>query len=294
MEQRTDSWTSWRRRGLGASDAPIILGVSPWKTPYQLWLEKTGRAEPAKGNWATERGNEMEPRARARYELIHLRDMPPVTMEHPEFPFIRASLDGLSTDGKIVLEIKCPGEKDHQTAKAGQVPEKYIWQLEHQLFVTGAEEAHYFSYYEKKVDGFVTTRDHALVVYHSVPERRKKLLKELFAFWDYIQKNEPPPIAEKDALIVTDPNLQSLVRKLGDAKVAYKEAQELAEKLELEYCELKSEVAKRMTHPKIRYADVEVTKVISKFKDGRESITHRVDILNSPRGHSTEGGSNGK
>jgi len=32
-----------RKGFIGGSDAPIILGLSPWKSPYQLWLEKIGQ-----------------------------------------------------------------------------------------------------------------------------------------------------------------------------------------------------------------------------------------------------------
>lgn len=34
-----------RKKYLGSSDAPVALGLSPWRTPKELWLEKTGRLE---------------------------------------------------------------------------------------------------------------------------------------------------------------------------------------------------------------------------------------------------------
>lgn len=39
-------WLAERQKGIGASDAPVILGVSPWKTAYPLYAEKVGDAEP--------------------------------------------------------------------------------------------------------------------------------------------------------------------------------------------------------------------------------------------------------
>ena len=33
-----------RRSGIGGSDVAAILGLSRWKTAYQVWQEKTGRA----------------------------------------------------------------------------------------------------------------------------------------------------------------------------------------------------------------------------------------------------------
>ncbi len=38
-EQRSEEWLKLRREGLGASDIPAVLGISPYKTPYQLWAE---------------------------------------------------------------------------------------------------------------------------------------------------------------------------------------------------------------------------------------------------------------
>lgn len=39
-------WLEVRREGIGCSDASIIVGLNRWKSPFQLWLEKTGKAEP--------------------------------------------------------------------------------------------------------------------------------------------------------------------------------------------------------------------------------------------------------
>ncbi len=43
--QNTPEWHAFRRKRIGASDAPVIMGISPWKTPYQLWIEKTSGIE---------------------------------------------------------------------------------------------------------------------------------------------------------------------------------------------------------------------------------------------------------
>ena len=77
MEQRSKSWEEWRLKGLGSSDAPIVMGVSAWMTRFGLWELKTGRARPQQTNWAMERGNQLEPKARAHYELISDIDMAP-------------------------------------------------------------------------------------------------------------------------------------------------------------------------------------------------------------------------
>lgn len=39
-------WLKERQTGIGGSDAGAVLGVSPWRTPVDVWLDKTGRATP--------------------------------------------------------------------------------------------------------------------------------------------------------------------------------------------------------------------------------------------------------
>ena len=43
--QQTANWHRWRQQGLGASDAPVIMGEAAFKTPRMLWSIKTGRAQ---------------------------------------------------------------------------------------------------------------------------------------------------------------------------------------------------------------------------------------------------------
>ena len=192
-----NEWHEWRAKGLGASDAPIVLGVSPWKTRHELWLEKTGQVgKDYKSNWAIDRGNRLEPLARAHYELMVGFDAPPCIVEHRDHPFIRASLDGYSPSHKRVLEIKCPGKKDHDNALLGKVPKKYYPQLQHQLYVTGAKSCDYFSF-----DGH-----NGVIV--SVPVDKPfivALVYHLIEFWDCVINNKAP--SEKIDPVPFDANL---------------------------------------------------------------------------------------
>lgn len=151
MEQRSDNWLDWRKAGIGSSDAPVIMRVSPWKTPYQLWQEKTGQIQKEHiSNWAQDRGNRIEPIARAKYELTFDLEMGPATCQHFQLPWLRASMDGWNPLLKRGLEIKVPGKADHEMAVSGHIPEKYLPQVMHQFIVTGAEIIDYYSYYVAK------------------------------------------------------------------------------------------------------------------------------------------------
>ena len=39
LDQRTDAWKAWRNQGITATDSTVILGASPYKTPWRLWAE---------------------------------------------------------------------------------------------------------------------------------------------------------------------------------------------------------------------------------------------------------------
>lgn len=178
------AWMQWRSKGIGASDTPIILGVSPWKTRKELWEEKTGLVKKEyKSNWAIDRGNRLEPLARTHYELMVNFDSPPCFVQHYKYSFIRASLDGFNKSHDIILEIKCPGKKDHENAMNGLVPMKYYPQIQHQLFVTGSKKCHYFSF-----DG----HNGCIVEVEPDTAYMASMLVYLIDFWDCVLTQKEP------------------------------------------------------------------------------------------------------
>lgn len=72
-----------------------MLGLSPWTTPYQLWLQKTGRKCQA-ANQAMQHGTDMEPAARAAYEVQTGEIMQPLVLKDGVYS---ASLDGMTLEG---------------------------------------------------------------------------------------------------------------------------------------------------------------------------------------------------
>ena len=68
LQQNTPDWHRWRLQGLGASDAPVIMGEAAFKTPRMLWSIKTGRAQEDAAGPAARRGRELERLARRTYE----------------------------------------------------------------------------------------------------------------------------------------------------------------------------------------------------------------------------------
>src|SRR3990167_4296803 len=110
------SWLEARRQGLGASDAPVILGLSPWKTPLALYAEKLGlEIEEPEQTEAMSWGLRLQPVIIAAFEEQSGRSALPqrdfLIDRSPDLPWMLASLDGWTKrrpeDAEIgVLEVK--------------------------------------------------------------------------------------------------------------------------------------------------------------------------------------------
>lgn len=209
------AWHGWRKQGLGASDAPIIMNASPWKTPYQLWLEKTGQKKrDTTTNWAQSRGNRLEPIARMKYEETFAMKMPAKVFKEGN---LLASMDGWNADFNGGLEIKCPGYPDHAKCMAGEIPDKYIWQLVHQAIVTKADWIDYFSYHVEK-DGDERNGDCQWIRFEATQEQINDYISHATRFWHCVQTKEAPPMGDKDFLPVSDSNLTILAERYETAK----------------------------------------------------------------------------
>ena len=135
-----------RTTSIGASDAAAALGVCPWKSPFQLWAEKTGIADPPDLDAveAVAWGTILEPIVAVAYgsqsgRKVDHNDDAEVT-RHPERPFLTATLDAIQTDkdrGIGALEIKTAGHWVGKQWLDGDPPLHYQVQLQHQLAVTG-------------------------------------------------------------------------------------------------------------------------------------------------------------
>lgn len=193
--QGSQEWLDFRKGKIGASQVAAIMGVSPYLTPYQLWSEMVGMTPPQAYNPAMARGNRLEPEARAYFEKMMGIDVKPEVFSHEEFPWLICSLDGMSADGKLIVEIKCLKDSDHQLAVNGKVPSQYFPQLQMQMAVTGLDRCHYFSYNGGSGAFVVVMRDDVYV---------EKMIKECNIFYERILSYTPPDLEERDYVDMKD------------------------------------------------------------------------------------------
>lgn len=184
-----EEWLEWRRQGVGASDAPAIMGVSPWSTPYQTWRNKI-MPRKSQDSSSMKRGRDLEPRARAEFEMKIGSFVYPTNVENEELPWLRASLDGLCKENRIMVEIKCPNRADHALALEGLVPEKYWPQCQHQLLVTGLPSMFYWSFDGSNGSLVKVDRDNDYL--------ENMLLPELKRFWFCVASCVSPPLTTSD------------------------------------------------------------------------------------------------
>lgn len=196
LKQGTEEWHEHRKLFRNASESPIVMGLSPWMTPYQLWKIKTGRAAPQEATAPMKYGTEMEPFARAAYEEKTCLVMQPLVMTSGDYS---ASLDGITLDGDLIVEIKCPykGKSSElwQAVEIGEVPEMYRIQIQHQLLVSGAKLAHLFVF--DGDDGILLT-----IAPDQVAQQRIKNAWDDFV--NYVATYTPPPLVDGDTVLRDD------------------------------------------------------------------------------------------
>jgi putative phage-type endonuclease len=189
-------WLAHRAKSRNASETPVVMGVSPWQTVYQLWLLRTGRAE-QKVTPPMRRGSELEPAARAAYEAKTENVMEPLVLADEEYS---ASLDGITLAGDLILEVKCPfngRESDlWKAVEQGEVPEYVELQIQHQLMVADAKLAHLWVF-----DG---TRGLLLEITPR-PERWAEIRAAWERFMKTITTDTPPPLTDRDTRVRDDP-----------------------------------------------------------------------------------------
>lgn len=197
--QNTPAWLEFRKNKIGASDAPIIMEDSPWSTPYELWKNKMGLSEPRTISAYMERGHDLEEGARNFFEKQTGIAVYPQVILHDTLEWMMASVDGLSIDGKTVVEIKCPGKQDHALAKNGTVPAKYYAQLQHQMAVCNVPSMYYLSY-DVWSDNITRRREEEgyIIEVKRDPDYIKDLIQKETDFWNCMQSFNAPDLCDRD------------------------------------------------------------------------------------------------
>lgn len=187
------SWLRLRSQGLGGTDVAAVLGFDKWRTPLDVWLDKTGRGDRTLSSYPMRRGTFMERfllDEYARRNAPAILDKPPALLAHPDLPILRASLDGLAhhPDRTVILDAKAPtwrGRADWWDDEKA-CPDSYAIQMLVYLAVTGLDEAVLVAdvageYREVRVD--------------RNPDWEAAALPLLDRWWaEHVVADQPPPV----------------------------------------------------------------------------------------------------
>ena len=214
LEQDTPEWHEYRAMRIGASDAPKIMGVSPWGTAKSVYEEKVGlRINPVTP--AMRNGKESESLARECMRLKYGVMLAPCVIESNQYPWMIASLDGM-TEGGEIHEIKTPGSTDLDLARRGIIPKHYYPQLQHQIKCAEVEYVMY-DVYDKLFDEIYSIR----CVRND--EYIADMVKKELEFYERLLIMQPPELSEDE--FAEEPKLADLNGIYKREWAAVKEAQ---------------------------------------------------------------------
>jgi putative phage-type endonuclease len=230
-------WQEYRQnqQGFGGSDAATILGLNPYKSPFTLWLEKTGEIEPAAvNNEYVEWGNLLEPiiRDKFREETGFAVFENHFVLQHDEHDFMVANIDGEVIDPQFdgkhgILEIKTTSERNASKWEEG-CPDHYMLQIQHYLAVTDYHYAyvavliggHHFKY-------FLIHRDDYII---------DKIISAEMDFQEKIARKIPPEIGGSES----DSNYLAAAFSEDNGEEVYLSSE--LEKKALKYISLQEEI----------------------------------------------------
>lgn len=204
-------WLMERTKGIGGSDSGIVLGLNKYKTPFELWLEKTGRVTPEEiDSEAIYWGNQMEDVVAHEFmkrtgKKVHNDNF---MHFHPEHPFIFANVDRLLYGEPAVLECKTASAHLSKLWQDDEIPDTYLTQVQHYLGVTGLDHA----YIAVLIGG-------NRFVYKEI-QRDDDLIKMIFdsevKFWnDYVIADVAPPL---DGTSAAEKYLKEKYERAADEK----------------------------------------------------------------------------
>jgi len=107
-EMSREEWLRTRKKGIGGSDASVVLGFNPWKSPFELYIEKTSddirELDSEAVYWGTVLEDVIaEEFTRRTGKKVRRQNK---VFIHPEYDFMIANIDRDVVGEKALLECK--------------------------------------------------------------------------------------------------------------------------------------------------------------------------------------------
>jgi putative phage-type endonuclease len=197
-EQGTDKWLEWRKQGITATEAGMIMFPDSHSSPLTVYSNKLGITTPDQSDpdGYMEWGHRIEDLLVSKFMENHPRFGYCTQGRLYQRDWCKCSLDAQAYDDNgipVIIECKT-GQNEN---KWNPIPDKYYCQVQWQMYVTGIRKAYFavlirgHQYFEKEVD--------------FNPAFVKKMLEKCKVVWDSIQSKTPPAslginAADKEAI----------------------------------------------------------------------------------------------
>lgn len=182
-------WLRERQCGIGGSDVGAILGINKYKTPFEVYIEKTEPITEVKEQSESAYfgdifedvvAKEFEKRTgkKVRRDRKHYK--------HNDYPFMVANIDRRVVGENAILECKTANQFLMKEWEGEEIPASYLVQVQHYLAVTGAE----IGYIAVLIGGqkFIwkeVQRDEELI---------EMIIESEKDFWKKVQDETPPAL----------------------------------------------------------------------------------------------------
>lgn len=218
-----EQWLEFRRQGIGGSDVSAIAGLNRWKSPIEVWMEKTGQLQDKEVGEAAYWGNVLEDvvaREFSRRTGLKVQKRNAI-LQHPKHLHMLANIDRMIVDkdmGRGILECKTANEYKKGEWEEELIPEEYALQVHHYLAVTGLKFARIAVLIGgNKFEIRDIERDEEIIEY---------LVKIESDFWQLVKSNTPPAM---DGSGSATELLKALYPNSNQASIELPEAENLVE-----------------------------------------------------------------
>ena len=193
---RTSEWLKARTQGIGGSDIAAIAGLSPFKSPLAVYLDKRGEIESQPDNERMLWGRKLEDVVARHFAETNDVKVHRVNrmLHHPKYDFFIANLDRVVVSPKAVLEIKTGGARQIANWQEGELPTAYELQARWYMMVTQMREAY--------VAALLGGQEYVQVHLDRDPEIEDYMTELALRFWEMVQAGTPPEPTYQDTDLV--------------------------------------------------------------------------------------------
>ena len=132
-----ERWLDERRKGIGGSDAAVILGLSEFKSAFELWADKKGYQLPEKESEALRIGTDLEEYVAKRFEEASGKKVRQEfkMFRNSKYPWAIADIDRKVSGENAGVECKTTSAYNKSGFEEGEIPAYYYVQCQHYMAV---------------------------------------------------------------------------------------------------------------------------------------------------------------